>query len=140
MEFKDTILSRRRQPSFLLCTALLLSVILLRACLFHRHRGSLGTAVPDCAQPGKVLLQKALNEFKHGRYDVGRLTLQTLMNTYPDSEYLSQAKLAIADSYYKQGGISGLTEAEAEYKDFITFFPTAPEAPMAEYRAGMCHF
>jgi outer membrane protein assembly factor BamD len=140
MEFKDTILSRRRQPSFLLCTALLLSVIFLPACLFHRHRGSLATSVPNGAQPDKVLLQKALNEFKHGRYDVGRLTLQTLMNTYPDSEYLSQAKLAIADSYYKQGGISGLTEAEAEYKDFITFFPTAPEAPMAEYRAGMCHF
>ena len=140
MEFKDTILSRRRQPSFLLCAALLLSVIFLPACLFHRHRGSLATSVPNGAQPDKVLLQKALNEFKHGRYDVGRLTLQTLMNTYPDSEYLSQAKLAIADSYYKQGGISGLTEAEAEYKDFITFFPTAPEAPMAEYRAGMCHF
>ncbi|MGH9444905.1 MAG: outer membrane protein assembly factor BamD, partial [Terriglobia bacterium] len=70
----------------------------------------------------------------------GRLLLQSLINTYPDSEYLSQAKLAIANSYYRQGGISGLTEAEAEYKDFITFFPTAPEAPMSEYRAGMCHF
>jgi len=140
MKFKDTILKRLRQPSSLLCAALLLSVLFLPACLFHRHRGSLATSVPNGAQPDKVLLQKALNEFKHGRYDVGRLTLQTLMNTYPDSEYLSQAKLAIADSYYKQGGISGLTEAEAEYKDFITFFPTAPEAPMAEYRAGMCHF
>lgn len=96
--------------------------------------------MPPGAQPDKILLDKALNEFKHGRYDVGRLTIQTLINTYPDSEYLSQAKLATADSYYKQGGISGLTEAEAEYKDFITFFPTAPEAPMAEYRAGMCHF
>lgn len=91
-------------------------------------------------QPDKILLGKALNEFKHGRYQPGRLLLQALLNTYPDSEYLSQSKLAIANSYYKEGGISGLTEAEAEYKDFITFFPTAPEAPMAEYRAGMCFF
>ena len=36
--------------------------------------------------------------------------------------------------------MSGLTQAEAEYKDFITFFPTAPEAPEAEYRAGMAHY
>ena len=70
----------------------------------------------------------------------GRLTLQTLINAYPDSEYLSKAKLAIADSYYSEGGVSGLTQAEAEYKDFITFFPTAPEAPEAQYRVGMSHY
>jgi outer membrane protein assembly factor BamD len=63
-----------------------------------------------------------------------------LINTYPDSEYLSRAKLAIADSYYNEGGVSGLTQAESEYKDFITFFPTAPEAPQAQYRVGMAHF
>ena len=91
-------------------------------------------------QPDKILFEKATNEIKHNRYDVGRLTLQTLINTYPDSEYLSRAKLAIADSYYDEGGVSGLTQAEAEYKDFITFFPTAPEAPQAQYRVGMAHF
>lgn len=116
------------------------SVILLPGCLIiHRHHEA-GLPVAPGEQPDKILLDKALNEFKHGRYQAGRLLLQALLNTYPDSEYLSQSKLAIANSYYKEGGISGLTEAEAEYKDFITFFPTAPEAPMAEYRAGMCFF
>ena len=91
-------------------------------------------------QPDKVLYEKATSEIAHGRYDVGRLTLQTLMNTYPDSEYLAKTKLAIADSYYKEGGVSGLTQAEAEYKDFRTFFPTAPEAPEAQFRVGMAHF
>ena len=91
-------------------------------------------------QPDKILYEKASNEIAHGRYDVGRLTLQTLINTYPDSEYLSRSKLAIADSYYSEGGVAALTQAEAEYKDFITFFPTAPEAPQAQYRVGMAHF
>jgi len=91
-------------------------------------------------QPDKILYEKATHEITHGRYDVGRLTLQTLINTYPDSEYLSKAKLAIADSYYSEGGAAGLTQAEAEYKDFITFFPTAPEAPQAQFRVGMAHF
>src|SRR6266487_3476037 len=68
------------------------------------------------------------------------LERNSLLNTYPDSEFLSKAKLAIADSYYNEGGVSGLTQSEAEYKDFITFFPTAPEAPMAQFRAGMAHF
>lgn len=124
------------------CALALAAAFLFPGCMilhFHRHSNA-GLPVAPGEQPDKILLDKALNEFKHGRYQAGRLLLQALLNTYPDSEYLSQSKLAIADSYYKEGGISGLTEAEAEYKDFITFFPTAPEAPMAEYRAGMCFF
>jgi outer membrane protein assembly factor BamD len=118
-----------------------LAAFILAGCgLVHRH----GQAVPGLGnlgdQPDKVLYERAVNEIQHGRYDVGRITLQTLMNTYPDSEYLAKAKLAIADSYYKEGGISGLTQAETEYKDFITFFPTAPEAPEAQFRVGMAHF
>ncbi len=115
--------------------------VFLPGCLLHRHRRSdLASAVNPGDQPDKILYEKATNEIAHGRFDVGRLTLQTLINTYPDSEYLAKAKLAIADSYYEQGGVSGLTQADAEYKDFITFFPTAPEAPQAQYRVGMSHF
>ena len=123
---------------------LLLAVVggvFLPGCLFHRKRHrDLAAAVNPGDQPDRILYEKATNEITHGRYDVGRLTLQTMINTYPDSEYLAKAKLAIADSYYEQGGVSGLTESEAEYKDFITFFPTASEAPMAQYRVGMAHF
>jgi outer membrane protein assembly factor BamD len=104
------------------------------------HHPDPGLIFAPGEQPDKVLYQKATHEVSHGRYEVGRLTLQTLINTYPDSEYLSKAKLAIADSYYREGGVSGLTQAEAEYKDFITFFPTAPEAPEAQFRVGMAHF
>ena len=119
-----------------------LSVTFLPGCaVLHRHRNKdLAGPVNPGDQPDKILFEKATNEIEHGRYDVGRLTLQTLMNTYPDSEYLAKAKLAIADSYYKEGGVSGLTQAEIEYKDFITFFPTAPEAPEAQFRIGMAHF
>jgi len=104
------------------------------------HHPDPGLVFAPGEQPDKVLFQKATHEISHSRYEVGRLTLQTLINTYPDSEYLSRAKLAIADSYYSEGGVSGLTQAEAEYKDFITFFPTAPEAPEAQFRVGMAHF
>jgi len=117
--------------------------VLLPGCIVLRiqHNKEMAkTGVKPGDQPDKMLYEKADNEIQHGRYDVGRLTLQTLINTYPDSEYLAKSKLAIANSYYQEGGISGLTQSEAEYKDFITFFPTAPEAPEAQYRVGMAHF
>jgi outer membrane protein assembly factor BamD len=92
------------------------------------------------AQPDKILYDRALDDIKHGRFTEGRLSLQTLINTYPDSEYLAKAKLAVADSYYKENGTSNLTQAVAEYKDFITFFPFLEEAAYAQMQVGMAHF
>ena len=92
------------------------------------------------ADPDKVLYDRSLDDIKHGRYDVGRLNLQTLINTYPDSEYLAKAKLAIADSYYKEGGPGSLNQAILEYKDFITFFPFLDEAAYAQMQVGMAHY
>jgi outer membrane protein assembly factor BamD len=119
-----------------------LAIVLLPGCaaVNRMHHPDPGLIFAPGEQPDKVLFQKATNEITHGRFDVGRLTLQTLINTYPDSEFLSKAKLSIANSYYSEGGVSGLTQAESEYRDFITFFPTAPEAPEAQYRVGMAHF
>src|SRR5438046_9540495 len=78
-------------------------------------------------QPDKVLFDRAMDALKHNRFDVARLTLQTLINTYPDSEYIARAKLGVADSWYAEGGTASHTQAEIEYKDFITVFPTMPE-------------
>jgi outer membrane protein assembly factor BamD len=94
----------------------------------------------DAGLPDKVLYDKAINATKSGHFDIARLDLQTLLNTYPDSQYLMKAKLAIADSWYKEGGTAALTQAEQEYKDFITFFPNAPEAAEAQMRVGDIYF
>jgi outer membrane protein assembly factor BamD len=91
-------------------------------------------------QPDKVLFDKAMVSLKKGRYDVARLTLQTLLNTYPDSEYRMRAKLAVGDTWFKEGGAAALTQAEAEYKDFITFFPNAPEAAEAQMKVGDIYY
>jgi outer membrane protein assembly factor BamD len=87
-------------------------------------------------QPDKELFDKAMIALKKGRFDVARLDLQTLLNTYPNSEYQMRAKLAVGDSWFKEGGTAALTQAEAEYKDFITFFPQAPEAAEAQMKVA----
>jgi outer membrane protein assembly factor BamD len=91
-------------------------------------------------QPDKELYDKALVALKKGRFDVARLDLQTLLNTYPESEFQMRAKLAIGDAWFKEGGTAALTQAEAEYKDFITFFPQAPEAAEAQMKVADIYF
>jgi outer membrane protein assembly factor BamD len=90
----------------------------------------------DANLPDKQLYDKALVQENKGHFDVARLDLQTLLSTYPDSQYLMRAKLAYADCWFKEGGSAAMAQAEQEYGDFITFFPNAPEAAEAQMRMG----
>jgi outer membrane protein assembly factor BamD len=94
----------------------------------------------DAKLPDKALYDKAQIAIQKGHFDVARLDLQTMLNTYPDSQYQMRAKLAIADSWYKEGGTAALTQAESEYADFRVFFPNAPEAAEAQMRIGDIYF
>lgn len=98
------------------------------------------TAGLSSKQPDRELFDKALAAMKKGKYDVARLDLQTMLNTYPESEYQMRAKLAIGDTWYKEGGTAALEQAEAEYKDFITFFPNQPEAAEAQMKVADIYF
>src|SRR6202050_1660848 len=91
-------------------------------------------------QPDKELYDKAMIALRKGRYDVARLDLQTLLNTYPESEYRMRAKLSVGDTWFKEGGSAALTQAEAEYEDFITFFPNAPEAAEAKMKVADIYY
>ena len=91
-------------------------------------------------QPDKVLFDKAMDAMHHNRFDVARLTLQTLINTYPDSEYIARAKLAVGDSWYAEGGAAALAQAEQEYSDFEIFFPNMPEAAEAQLKIANIHY
>jgi outer membrane protein assembly factor BamD len=110
---------------------------LLAGCLGKKN---VAPVAGTSAEPDKVLYAKATNDVKHGRYSVGRLALQTLINTYPDSEFLAKAKLEIAESYYKEGGTAGLKQSIVECKDFITFFPFLDEAANCQLQIAMAHY
>jgi outer membrane protein assembly factor BamD len=94
----------------------------------------------DSAEPDKVLYERAQASVQKGHYVEARLDFQTLINTYPDSEYLAKAKLGVADSFYKEGGTSSLTQSIEEYKNFIVFFPFLDEAQYAQMQVGMAHY
>ena len=127
-----------RQKQNLLFPALLtLGLTILSGCTRHKHQD---LDVNESAAPDKVLYDKSLEDIENKRWDVARLTLQTLINTYPESVYLADSKLAVADSYFKEGTTSALVHAEIEYKDYITFFPNSPEAPRAQYSVAMTHY
>src|SRR2546425_8943164 len=113
--------------------ALAVLCAVLSSCGFKRKKYE-NPITKDTQQPDKVLFDKAINDIERSRYEIARLTLQTLINTYEPSEYMAKAKLAIADSWFREGGAHGFAQAEAEYKDFILFYPTMEEAAEAQVK------
>src|SRR5579871_772968 len=85
---------------------------LVTSCGFKRKKYE-NPITKDTKQPDKVLYDRAVSDIEHGRYEVARITLNTLINTYDQSEFLAKAKLAIADSWFREGGSHAWAQAEA---------------------------
>ena len=123
---------------FVLCVVLALTVIGFAGC--HKKKVVNPLANVGSKQPDKVLFDRAMDMMKRNKWDQARLVLQTLINTYPDSEYIARAKLAVGDSWYAEGTTTALAQAENEYRDFATFFPNMVEASEAQMKIANIHY
>ena len=125
------------QKHFFVIVTASLALVMLASCGRTAYDNPIAT---NSQQPDKILFDKAINDLEKHRYELTRLTLHTLINTYPDSEYIAKAKLAIADSWYREGTSHALAQAEAEYEDFQTFFPTMEEAAESQMKICRIHY
>ena len=116
--------------------ALAAAAILLSSCA-HKYANPIAKQTD---QPDKVLFDKAIDDLAHNRFLESRMLLTTLINTYPDSEFLAKAKLALADGWYQEGDAHAMAQAEAEYKDFILFYPAMEEAAEAQTKVCDIHY
>jgi outer membrane protein assembly factor BamD len=128
----------RKVSTLVLLVAVLAMVFFAVGCSNKKVKNPIADI--NSKQPDKVLFDRAMDAMKHNRWDVARLSLQTLINTYPESEYLARAKLGVGDSWYAEGGATGFAQAEIEYKDFETFFPNMPEAAEAQLKVANIHY
>src|SRR5262245_19793239 len=87
----------------------------------------------------RELYNQASKKAEKGRYDEARITYNIIITTYPDSAYLPLAKLAIADTFYLEGGTSSLQQAIGGYKEFAQFFPTHPKICDVKHRIAMSY-
>jgi outer membrane protein assembly factor BamD len=119
-------------------SAVLAGAVLASSGCHHKVQNPLANI--DSKQPDKTLFDRSMDSMKRARYQEARTLLETLINTYPDSEYIARAKLALGDAWYNEGGKAAWQQAESEYKDFQTFFPNLPEASEAQLKIASMHY
>jgi len=113
--------------------------LLLTLCGCGKKSVPVPQAKSTLVENDKELYNTALAALKKNRFTVARLQLQTLLETYEDSEYSAQAKYAYADTFYYEAGHANLVLAESEFRKFITFFPTHELADDAQMKVAMTH-
>ena len=83
-------------------------------------------------EKGKALLEKK-------KYDEGRKYLNFVFETYPNEAEGRQSLLLVADSFFRQGGSTGYTEARFRYRDYLNRYPGAPQRDYARYQFAVCY-
>lgn len=69
-----------------------------------------------------------------------RLYFRQVIDSFPQSFYAQQSKLAIADSYFRKGDGANMILAASEYREFINLFPFSPSTPYAQYQIAMTFY
>ena len=83
------------------------------------------------------LLRSAEASMERHNYEDARKDLQRLMNQYPDSDLVTQARLASAKALYLG---KKYDEARAEYQRFLDLHPQHERADEAHYYLAMAYF
>jgi len=88
----------------------------------------------------RELYRLGKEKFKEKKYDEARAYFTRLESYFPESPYLKEVRLLIADTHFYQGGIRGYIEALAEYKSYLELYPTSPKADYAQFQLAMCYY
>jgi outer membrane protein assembly factor BamD len=99
--------------------------------------GGCAAAKKEQAGSDQELLQSAETELKGKKYEDARQSLQRLINQYPDSELVAEARLRSAKVLFDQDRYE---EARAEYQRFLELFPEHERIDEARYYIGLAYF
>jgi outer membrane protein assembly factor BamD len=117
--------------------ALLFLGILAVAC-GGRHHTDLGSQL--YGRSDRTAFEEAQKLFGKRRYEDARQQFKRVVDGFPNSEYMPQARLGIADTYFQQGGTGNYVLAISEYRQFLTLYPSAPQSDYAQFQVAECYF
>jgi outer membrane protein assembly factor BamD len=104
-------------PAFMVCALFLMLVD--------------GSQAQSSDDADRTLFDRGAGALKSSEFVQARCVMESLIDIYPDSQYVPLAKFSIADAWYAEGNFK---QAELEYRDFVTFFPNRPEVAEARMR------
>ena len=87
----------------------------------------------SCGRPGQKAVEKK-------DWESARQYFRRIIDAFPQSEHQPDARLALADSYFEEGGTANYVLAVSSYREFLTLYPQHPKSDYAQFRVGESYF
>jgi outer membrane protein assembly factor BamD len=95
---------------------------------------------PGTAQADQFLFERGEEALEARRWSDARQYFRQVVDNYPQSPYRPDAKLAVGDAYIGERSTESLILAVAEFREFLTFYPTNARADYAQYRLAFAYY
>ena len=92
---------------------------------------------PGAMDADKFLFQRGNESLSQKKWIAAREYFRRLVDTYPRSEFRTQAKLGIGDAFLGEGRLDSYILAANEFREFLQFFPVDPRADYAQYKLAV---
>jgi outer membrane protein assembly factor BamD len=112
-----------------------LFVLFTSACSGDQGRIPTGTLEPD-----KLLFDRGTTALNDRKWATAREYFRQIVDGYPQSPFRADSKIGVGDTYLGEGGAANAVLAAAEFKEFLSFYPTHPRADYAQYKLAMAHY
>jgi outer membrane protein assembly factor BamD len=118
----------------------LLGALCLVGTLSACALGKGGVVPPGTVEPDKFLFDRGTQALNAKKWLTSREFFKQVVDTYTQSPYRPDAKLGVGDTYLGEGTSEALVLAIAEYREFLSFYPTNARADYAQLKLGVAHF
>jgi outer membrane protein assembly factor BamD len=73
-------------------------------------------------------------------WESARQYYKRLIDAFPQSLHQPDSRIALADSYFEEGGTANYVLAVSSYREFLTLYPNHPRSDYAQFRAAESYF
>jgi outer membrane protein assembly factor BamD len=73
-------------------------------------------------------------------YEPARQHFRRIIDAFPQSQYVAEARLAMGETYVKEGGSASDILAVAAYREFLTLYPSHPKSDFAQFQVAEAYF
>jgi outer membrane protein assembly factor BamD len=88
----------------------------------------------------RVVWEAAQKAYAKKDWASARQYFKRIVDAFPQSAHQPDARIAVGDSYFEEGGTASYVLAASAYKEFLTLYPQHPRSDYAQFRAAESHF
>jgi outer membrane protein assembly factor BamD len=116
---------------------LLAAALLLAGCA---HGGGTRDIATLASNSDEVIWETGHKAMEKKQWEVARQHFRRIIDAFPQSQHGADARLLLADSYFKEGGAANYILAAPAYRDFLTLYPSHPKSDYAQFQVAECFF